>query len=529
MSTRLARDSQTIKAPPINSSLALVLRGDGGGEGPQRECRSCLAVVSTGRAAAATRRALARAGAVWLLMSTAVLAAAPSDEAFVRVSPRDARYLELSDGKPYIPIGLNLIAPNTRDEEGLARMEQWLQELGAHGGNYVRVWLSSPFWDVEHEKSGVYDDARAQRIDALLNMARRHGVRVKLTLEHFREMSDQPRQRWANKPLHLVSQGGPATDVADFFDGAASRAQFQQKLAWFAQRYGDNPTIYGWELWNEVNAVATGETHYLPWTEVMLAELHRRFPRHLAMQSLGSFDTNRVRELYRRHSRLEGNDVAQVHRYLDLGAALDVCHGPVDVLAADAVRECLSYAAHKPVLLAESGAVEPRHSGPFKLYAKDPDGSLLHDVLFAPFFSGAAGAGQIWHWDVYVDRNKLWPHFARFAAAVQDLDPPAEKFAAVQLPHPRLRIYALQGARTLLAWCRDGQNTWHTELEQGHSPELLKGLTVDLGGELAAPVPSTVRVYDPWKDQWSDAQVDGSRVTLPAFTRSLVIRRAPAN
>jgi hypothetical protein len=33
-------------------------------------------------------------------------------EAFVRVSPRDARYLELSDGRPYIPIGLNLIAPD---------------------------------------------------------------------------------------------------------------------------------------------------------------------------------------------------------------------------------------------------------------------------------------------------------------------------------------------------------------------------------------------------------------------------------
>ena len=51
----------------------------------------------------------------------------PAGDAFVRVSPRDPRYFELSDGRPYIPIGLNLIAPDTRRAEGLARMEEWMQ------------------------------------------------------------------------------------------------------------------------------------------------------------------------------------------------------------------------------------------------------------------------------------------------------------------------------------------------------------------------------------------------------------------
>ena len=45
--------------------------------------------------------------------------------AFVGVSPRDPRYLELSDGTPYVPIGLNLISPGWDDgtEAGLAQME----------------------------------------------------------------------------------------------------------------------------------------------------------------------------------------------------------------------------------------------------------------------------------------------------------------------------------------------------------------------------------------------------------------------
>jgi hypothetical protein len=39
------------------------------------------------------------------------------------------------------------------------------------------------------------------------------------------------------------------------------------------------------------------------------------------------------------------------------------------------------------LLLAQSGAVEPSHSGPSKLYAKDKDGIILHDILFTPFFA----------------------------------------------------------------------------------------------------------------------------------------------
>ncbi len=195
--------------------------------------------------------------------------------AFVRVSPRDVRYLELSDGRAYVPIGLNLIAPNTGENEGLARMEQWMKKLSENQGNYIRVWLSSGFWDVEHQKSGVYDERKAERIDALLELARRYGIKVKLTIEHFRTIEGEPRQKWAHNPLHHISMGGPATNLADFFAGEKSREQFKNKLRWYKQRYGDNPAIFGWELWNEINAVATKDIYYMPWTEVMLEELHR--------------------------------------------------------------------------------------------------------------------------------------------------------------------------------------------------------------------------------------------------------------
>lgn len=55
-----------------------------------------------------------RRGLVCALVALALCGECRSEEGkamstFVRVSPRDCRYLELTDGAPYIPIGLNLV------------------------------------------------------------------------------------------------------------------------------------------------------------------------------------------------------------------------------------------------------------------------------------------------------------------------------------------------------------------------------------------------------------------------------------
>lgn len=448
----------------------------------------------------------------------------PSQESrhFVRVSPRECRYFELTNGRPFVPIGLNMIAPRGADEkEALACMEQWIKSLAENRGNYIRLWLSHNFFDIEHERSGQYDNEKAKRIDAVLDMARRHNIRVKMTIEHFRHFFRE-RQTWAAKPLHHVSRGGPAKDINDFFQGRASREQFKKKLKWYADRYGDDLAIFAWELWNEMDTVRG--KGYMEWTEEMLAELQRLFPKNLVTQSLGSFDNDSKRPRYRRVSLMADNDFANVHRYLDLGASLDICKGPVDVMAADAVRELQNFNPGKPILLAESGAVEPSHTGPFKLYKKDKAGIILHDVVFAPFFAGAAGTGQNWHWDHYVAPNNLWFQFDRFAEAIKGIDPPAEAFESVILEHSRLRIYALKGKHMLLAWCRDKQNTWQTELAEGQPPAMVRNESISLTEVDRDLTRAGVSFYDPWSNRWRQGSIERHAIHLPDFSRSLIIK-----
>jgi len=449
------------------------------------------------------------------LLATFSLLTNAADAAFVQVSPRDHRYLELSDGRPYIPIGLNIVGPPGGDWPTMVR---WLDELAANRANYIRIWAGTAWFDVEHERSGQYDPAKGDRIAQLLKEAGDRGIKVKVCLEFFRHFGTTS-QTWAEKRMHLKSEGGPAGNIADFFDGEASRAQFKQKLAWFRNRFGDDPTVFAWELWNEINAVAGGDV--VAWTQVMLTELQRLFPKNLNTQSFGSYDREEATSGYQRLTTMPDNDLAQVHRYLDLGARLEVCHGPVDILAADAVRRIQANQPGRPILLAESGGVEPKHTGPFKLYAQDTQGIILHDVLFAPFFVGAAGPGHIWHWDAYVAKNNLWWQFDRFAQTVDGLDPAAEAFEPSMIDHPRLRIYVLKGKSTTLVWLRDSQNDWRAELERGQAPQPVEGVTLPAA---LATGGASWRAFDPWQNTWGELAAKDGQVALPAFKRSLVVR-----
>jgi hypothetical protein len=92
------------------------------------------------------------------------------------------------------------------------------------------------------------------------------------------------------------------------------------------------------------------------------------------------------------------------------------------------------------------------------------------------------------------------------------------------LAHPRLRIYVLRGRHTVLVWCRDSQNDWRSELADGRAPDTLADLTLDLSGLFTGPLPTRTRLYDPWNDRWTDAQLAAGSLSLPAFSRSIVVR-----
>jgi len=68
---------------------------------------------------------------------------------FLRVSKRDPRFFELSEGssqKPFFAIGMNMcFVKNLQEHEG------WMGNLGRSGGNFVRIWACCKDWGMSIE------------------------------------------------------------------------------------------------------------------------------------------------------------------------------------------------------------------------------------------------------------------------------------------------------------------------------------------------------------------------------------------
>ena len=447
-------------------------------------------------------------------------------------SQKSPRYFQQSTGAAFIPIGPNLAFQrflDADDEDAVfARFTEQFQKLAAAGGNFARVWLGVPFFNIEPVQEGVFDDRRCQRLRKLADLASEFGIQLKLTLEHFRTLEHAEQKEiffgaaTFTNLVHRPENGGSCLSMEEFLNSQNGRRAFLRKLDRIAEALDGANNIWIVELWNEFNAVSASRSAWRDWTVAMLPELRARFPRSLVTQSLGSFDSPDVFTDYDWLCSLQANDFKQFHRYLDQQAKLDVCHGALDCLCADAVSWLLAHGLEKPVIMAEAGAVEPGHSGPSKLYPFDTEGVMLHDILFAPFFAGAAGPGQCWHWDYYLEKNNLWYHYGRLAKALEGVDPVEEDFRPFQVPHARLLLYGLKGKRTTLLWCRDPSSDWESELVRGIPAPELCGLELE-AASLQGAIPQSV--YRPWSDDHAPVvrQADGSFL-LPPFRRSVVVK-----
>ncbi len=207
------------------------------------------------------------------------------NNSFIRVSSEDPRYFEYSDGSPYIPVGMNMISPGGRyrnnPDSSLYDFGQWMKNISVNGGNFIRVWLSNNFWDIEDQRAGEYREEKARRIDRMLEMAETYDLKVKMTLEHFRSLTQKENpQSWAVKSVYHTSGGGPLDSIRQYLTSASGRKLFTDKLDFYQKRYGSNPVIFGWELWNEMNAMkGPEESIFFTWNELMLGETKTSIPR----------------------------------------------------------------------------------------------------------------------------------------------------------------------------------------------------------------------------------------------------------
>lgn len=67
---------------------------------------------------------------------------------FLKVSQRDPRFLEFSNGEPFFGIGQNLAFIGNQQYVTLTKAEELFKKLAANGANYLRIWTGCEDWAI---------------------------------------------------------------------------------------------------------------------------------------------------------------------------------------------------------------------------------------------------------------------------------------------------------------------------------------------------------------------------------------------
>ncbi len=419
---------------------------------------------------------------------------------YVKVSGKNNKYFAYSDETPFLPIGINMAFPtkyqldsgvefglgNKYSYLGLKQYEAWIRKASKYGVNLIRIWCSDKYFEAEKENAGEYAYERFTLLDKIFELAHKYNVKIKLTLEQFRYFSYDKEDTYINtlfgKRLYYGGRRCESTD--EWFSESLWQDKWIEKVSEYAKRYAYDDALFAVELWNEMNTVSCKwgmyDSQITKWNQTMSDKVRKLFPKHMIINSIGSYESD-ISKAYYDNFCWEKFDFKQIHSYLDQGAVYEEAReNPIKILK----RACREQATEiQPLLVAETGAVNNNHSGPFRFYSSDDFGLIFADCVYTPLFLGAAGCGNIWHWDGrYMEFKNLYHMYKPFAELTHDINFIEERFEVKDCSNEYAYIQAIEGQKHSLYYIRNKSASWKNVLRDLNEPTIIEKLELQVDG-----------------------------------------------
>lgn len=459
----------------------------------------------------------------------------PSDcHGYVVVSPKDPRYFAYRDGTPWYPLGINLTYPTQvrlwdqgefkgngqYGTMGLREYDRWFRQCSENGVNLVRLWLGHPYFNPDTEDAEVFDPLQWSKIDEIVALAERYSIKLKLTLEQFRFFDYDREDHSGSFDAHVFNlfrkklyyRGRRCESASEWLTEELWQNCWLNKVQQLANRVEGNPAVFCIELWNEMNAVRAGGVP--EWNYLMLPKVKTIFPKQLVVNSLGS-DCQLYGPKYQ-DSFWSIMPFQQFHRYLDCGSPFEVSHGdPLD-FQYDAVKTWAT--PDKPFVMAETGAVNPNHSGPFAHYSGDHRGIIFCDCVYVPLFSGAASCGHIWHWgQAYVESKNLYPYFKPLFQLIDGIAFDEEQFHSERYDTQQLSLILLRGKRHIIGYLRNRADNWLRVLRDN-------GMPAPAEENLEVSLPGQPDISQIWTEETGTASWEADGLVVKNLKFGLLLR-----
>src|SRR5690349_2600591 len=164
-------------------------------------------------------------------------------------------YFVDDSGEPWAPIGQNdaITWPELNGlfrRKDLASAERYLELLAGHGVTCLRLMLeySQTGHRYFERHAGEWNKDLVRLWDDLFGLLRRYHLRVLLTPYDTFWMW----VRWKRHPYNRAN-GGPCANRDQVAICPETRKLIRKRLQFATERWGEDGTIFAWDLWNEIH------------------------------------------------------------------------------------------------------------------------------------------------------------------------------------------------------------------------------------------------------------------------------------
>ncbi|MFA6141846.1 MAG: DUF5060 domain-containing protein [Candidatus Omnitrophota bacterium] len=312
---------------------------------------------------------------------------------FLRKGQNNPHYPVFDSGKGFFGIGHNIAWATNNNIDAYKTYFKLMKENGC---NLTRVWLNAPWtFRIESDKAGRYNDADAEKLDKLLDLAKEYGIHLILTLDTYSSLMEErgswDEQSWRRNPYNKIN-GGPCEKPWDFFTDQESIRLYKNRLKYIIARWSYSPNIMAFELWNEIDSPAK-------WVSDICLYLKSTNPHgQLITTSLGYPWGNNFNE----SSVWEIKELDMIDRHLYGNTTSDIISNLVTV------NRQLYSSYNKLLLVGEFGQDTGKSDADI-----DVNGNAvsLHSGLWAGALTGACATPLNWWWAEYIKKMKLYNHY----------------------------------------------------------------------------------------------------------------------
>ncbi len=468
-------------------------------------------------------------------------------DAFLSVAS-DGRSLQYDNGRPYVGIGNNFCGwewAGVDNGGGTYDYDRWFSQLAYEGANMTQFdfcegdqleWTAEEGeleWSDGYGGLGVYNQKMAFKTDYKVNLADGLGLFYRLTLFHWEDFDTEtdgfPDWGWNRNPYNRRN-GGPVSDVGEFFKNDGAKRAVKNYLRYVVARWGYSPTLMMYELFNEVDApdMAWGSGNGYSSCLSDIRAWHNEMALYLKSTDVNNHlvTTSFANAYYGGEMwSLDSIDVTTFHRYT-------MYNGGGNEAPFETVKSLKSLIASR---LASTG--KPTVPGEFAISPGgdvqreyDHAGVAFHNALYASVLSGGLGTAMSWNWGSYVDEYDLYSHYRAAGVLFKGADlVNAVPFDNLSAPAANGTVWYMgmrKEGRAYL-WIKDSMHDYNY-VSKGYSPVPMPASSLTVTGMPAGDY--MLEYIDPYTGEIfpegsAHAGTDGKLViNYPAFTRDIAVK-----